>query len=266
MRDPTLISSGGFPVELVLLLFTLLGIVGTTIWLTIMLTRREQHKSSPPPAGKAEEAEPSPPPVTPPLLTLERHSTGQWVIRIRGKVYTALEDVPDGRTQREVVAGLRRLAEFARSYLQRQKQATERQNPAPTATHSVAESSPAPQQPPPAAEPPSSPRPTPPVDLIARQLTARSSTPRQEPPRLRMPEAPPILLPPIDLAREIGEIVEQMQALNPRLAGRSIRLQNTSEGGIRFVIDGHSYTAVEQIPDPEIQNLIRAATKEWERR
>ncbi len=266
MRDPTLISSGSFPVELVLLLFVLLGIVGTTIWLTMMLSRRGRGKSSPP-VEATEEAEPSPTPTAPPpLLTLERRPTGQWVIRIRGEVYAALEEVPDDRTQREVVAGLRRLAEFARSYLQRQKQATEQQAPAPTATPPAAGPPPAPQPPSPAAEPPPSPPPTLPVDLIARRLTARPSTPRQEPPRLRMPEVPPTLLPPIDLAREIGEIVEQMQALNPRLAGRSIRLQNAPEGGIRFVIDGHPYAAVEQIPDPEIQALIRAATKEWERR
>ena len=73
-------------------------------------------------------------------------------------------------------------------------------------------------------------------------------------------------MPSLDLAGEIGEIVEEMQVRVPSLAGRSVRIQNAPGGGIQFAIDGIVYPDVDSIPDLDVQALIRAATQEWERR
>ena len=74
------------------------------------------------------------------------------------------------------------------------------------------------------------------------------------------------MMPRIDLAREIGAIVDEMQAQVPQLQDRSIRLHNTASGGIQFAIDGVVYEDVHDIPDELVRKLIKAATREWERR
>lgn len=85
-------------------------------------------------------------------------------------------------------------------------------------------------------------------------------------PALKRSDAAPTFMPTLDLAREIGEIVAEMQMSIPSLAQRSIKLQNAPSGGVHFAIDGIVYPDVNEIPDADIQALIRAATKEWERR
>ncbi len=70
----------------------------------------------------------------------------------------------------------------------------------------------------------------------------------------------------IDLAKEIGDIVEEMLDQSPTLRRHSIRLQNVPGQGVAFVVDGIRYGELNDIPDPEAQTLIREATKEWERR
>lgn len=74
------------------------------------------------------------------------------------------------------------------------------------------------------------------------------------------------MMPRIDLAREIGAIVDEMQAQVPQLQDRSIHLHNTPSGGIQFAIDGVVYEDVNDIPDELVWKLIKAATREWERR
>ena len=70
----------------------------------------------------------------------------------------------------------------------------------------------------------------------------------------------------IDLAHEIGEILDEMMAHRPELQGHAVTLQNRPGRGIAFVVDGTIYDEMEEIPVPEIRTLIREATKEWERR
>lgn len=74
------------------------------------------------------------------------------------------------------------------------------------------------------------------------------------------------MMPRIDLAREIGAIVDEMQAQVPQLQDRSIHLHNTPSGGIQFTIDGVVYEDVNDIPDELVRKLIKAVTREWERR
>lgn len=89
---------------------------------------------------------------------------------------------------------------------------------------------------------------------------------RKDEPELKRPGAAPVLMPILNLAQEIGEIVAEMQTRIPSLAQRSIKLQDAPGGGVQFAIDGKVYSDVSEIPDTEVQGLIRAATKEWERR
>jgi hypothetical protein len=80
------------------------------------------------------------------------------------------------------------------------------------------------------------------------------------------PTVPGATMPIIDLAKEIGDIVEEMLERSPALHRHAIRLQNVPGQGIAFVVDGVRYGELGDIPDPAVQTLIREATKEWERR
>ena len=70
----------------------------------------------------------------------------------------------------------------------------------------------------------------------------------------------------MNLAKEIGEIVDELLANTPSLQQHAVDLLNAQTEGINFVVDGAVYAEVEDIPNPEIRELIRRATKEWERR
>lgn len=95
-----------------------------------------------------------------------------------------------------------------------------------------------------------------------------SPTPPPTPP-MAVSEAPaPVkeVLPPeaLTLARQIDAILQQRLAGTP-LTARGIRIRDLLSGGVEFVVDGKSYGTVEEIPDPQVQTVIRAAIAAWER-
>lgn len=226
-----------FPIELVLLVIVVGGIIAITVWLVSTLGgRRKEDPPSLPSAPLAASPDKD--------LIRVRHTGDQWEIWVYGTRYSSLSDILHEPTRLEFMEALRTLATFARE-AGRQSQATAAPPPAPV--------SPAP------ADKPTVPSPAPVV----------ADRPAVVPPKekeLRVSGRPPAFMPVIDLAREIGEIMEEMQTRSPELASRSIRLRNAAGGGVHIVVDGIVYATVEDVPEPAIQALIRAATKEWERR
>jgi len=161
---------------------------------------------------------------------VQKNQRGLWEVRVLDVSYQKIEDIPDPEVRSQVVDAIKIVAAFGRDYIAKRRKA-QPEHPAPSAERAA----PVPQR------------------------TADGS-------RLHQPSAPPQLIPQINLAKEIGEILEEMQKQRSSLAKRSIRLQNAPDGGVRFVIDGRTYTSVGEIPDLEVQALIRDATREWERR
>ena len=236
-----------------MLFIGIIGVVGITFWLAwIFFRARHKDKLEAPSlpvvppfvAAEPEEA---------PVLKLTHAPSGEWEIAVHGQRYPTLESVPDDAVRQEVVAGLRELVAFARSYVQKTQTAGKR---TPTASPQQKKSEP---PAPSSAAPPVSKPPAPP-DVDKARVFLKGE------PVLKRPDAAPVLMPTLDLAREIGEIVSEMQARIPSLIGRSVRLQNAPGGGVQFAIDGIVYPDVNSIPDLDIQALIRAATQEWERR
>lgn len=74
-------------------------------------------------------------------------------------------------------------------------------------------------------------------------------------------EPPPETL---SLARQIDRILQKRLAGTP-LAARGIRIRDLLSGGVEFIVDGKSYNMVDEIPDPQVQAVIRAAISAWER-
>lgn len=220
-----------FPIEFLLILVGL-AIVGLVIWLVAAFLRAPGEKDTLPEAESAARrnarAE-----TRPDVLTVRLNEQDIWEVLVYDVPYRTLEAVPDANAQQKVVDAIKILAGFSRTHIQ------QRRAPAPAAE---------------AAGP----------DTTARLPLVPIAALREVAP-LRPTTAPPVFMPQINLAKEIGVIVEELQERSPSLAKRSIRLQNTPGGGILFLIDGQPYQMLEDIPDLEVQALIRTATKQWER-
>jgi hypothetical protein len=260
-----------------MLILLLVAIVGITFWIAWVIFKaryKERLKAAEAATGNLPPFSVTPRDVY--LLALDRAPDGTWEIAINGEHYPSLEAVPDEAVRQDVVAGLKEIVNFARSYVQKEQAARKPPSPAAgpsappvsppqpvraPATRAVA--TPTPLAPAPAMPesriPPAEPSATPPAADRLRVFL-------KDEPTLRRSDAAPAFMPALDLAREIGEIVAEMQVRIPSLAQRSIKLQNAPSGGVHFAIDGIVYPDVNEIPDADIQALIRAATKEWERR
>jgi FtsZ-interacting cell division protein ZipA len=210
-----------------LLILIVLAIIGLTAWLVFILTKGSSEKNDSKSASKSHRPAST---SSDSILSVQKNQRGLWEVRVLDVSYQKIEDIPDPEVRSQVVDAIKIVAAFGRDYIAKRRKA-QPEHPAPSAERAA----PVPQR------------------------TADGS-------RLHQPSAPPQLIPQINLAKEIGEILEEMQKQRSSLAKRSIRLQNAPDGGVRFVIDGRTYTSVGEIPDLEVQALIRDATREWERR
>ncbi|GEM_PF-643289 len=261
------------------LFFLVIGIIAITFWVASMIFKARYSKMAEESGGGKATALSAAPRQTH-LLAVSHAPNGAWRITVNGEHYPNLEAVPNDAVRQDVVAGLKEVVTFARSYVAQQEQAGKKPATPPQAPHAVATEvsaipkalEPAPAMPEILIAPPAQPTPpAPPAATLtappaASPLTDRLRTLRKDEPELKRPGAAPVLMPILNLAQEIGEIVAEMQTRIPSLAQRSIKLQDAPGGGVQFAIDGKVYSDVSEIPDTEVQGLIRAATKEWERR
>jgi len=265
---------------LILLLVAIVGITFWVAWVIFKARYKKQLKANEAAADSVPAFSVAPREVY--LLAVDRALDGTWEIAVNGEHYPNLEAVPDNAVRQNVVAGLKEVVAFARSYVQKDQAA--KKPPAPAIPPQPVRQSAVRQ--PPAREPavrlsatPTAVAPDSRVPPVEKPVTAPAAAPQatlsptdrprvflKDEPTLKRSDAAPTIMTALDLAREIGEIVTEMQARIPSLAQRSIKLQNAPSGGVCFAIDGIVYADVNEIPDADIQALIRAATKEWERR
>jgi hypothetical protein len=88
------------------------------------------------------------------------------------------------------------------------------------------------------------------VDVLARALQ----------PELHVPEPPPL-----SIAAQVDEILQEMLEDSP-LATRHIRLVELPSKGVAVMVGLDRYESVDEVPDEDIRQMIRAAVAEWERR
>jgi hypothetical protein len=89
-----------------------------------------------------------------------------------------------------------------------------------------------------------------PVNLLARALQSE----------VRSPQPPPM-----SIAAQIDEILQEKLETSP-LNSKAIRLLELPGKGMVVMVGLDQYEGVDAVPDEEIQNLIRSAVAEWERR
>lgn len=66
------------------------------------------------------------------------------------------------------------------------------------------------------------------------------------------------------MVEEIDEILQDL--IDHSDQQHSVKLSHDFHDGIVVWVDGARHLGVENVPEPEIQRLIRAAVAEWERR
>lgn len=218
------------PVEAFFILIGL-AIAGLIAWLVVAYLRTPQE------AGEAGENAPGRhrvrPDADPNVLAIRTDEQGLWEVSVYGVPYRSLEAVPDPDAQQKVADALRILAGFSRSYIQRRQTQPSSANLSGLDTTDGMPAVPG---------------------AALRELTQ---------PR---PATASAFVPQVNLAREIGDIVEELQARTPSLANNTIRLQNAAGGGVVFIVDGRIYRNLADIPNEEVKTLIRAATRQWEMR
>ncbi len=65
------------------------------------------------------------------------------------------------------------------------------------------------------------------------------------------------------IVEQIDEILQEMLPNTP-LAGQTIRLRQEPSLGVVVWVGTERYVGVESVPDPQVQDIVKAAVKKWE--
>jgi len=117
-----------------------------------------------------------------------------------------------------------------------------------------------------------------PKDILNLITVQEKESSEPEPPRL--PPAAEVLPPPVNVIPEIEDEDEedkmlsvvdevnnilQKKLVGSPMAGKGIHMMENHNKEIRFWVGLNSYDDVEEIPDPEVRQIIDESVKEWER-
>jgi len=56
-----------------------------------------------------------------------------------------------------------------------------------------------------------------------------------------------------------------MVSTAPTPLGSEVHVRTGSDGGLQIQVGGQYFSSSDEVPDPAIRNLIKAAVREWER-
>jgi hypothetical protein len=237
------------------------------------------------PAAPSNSAEPQE------LLRLLRHpKSGQLLVEVGGQRYEKLADITDKQVGQYILSLVAHLLAFTNGmiatgaglksvYTPKMGQTPEpmarptpvSQLPDPLAYPPQPDSAP-PQSKPEQKEPePIIPKPSPEAEA-AFQAALRATVTKSEPPpkprgffgRSNKPEEEP-LLPQLNLAEEIHKIVQARLLVSPLASTTELEISSDQAGGIRIKVNDAYYASPDDIPDPEIKELIKVSIKQWER-
>jgi hypothetical protein len=190
------------------------------------------------------------------LMQVWQDSEGYLVVEADGQRYRRLFDIRDGEVGRRVLEAINRLVAFSKGKESRVASLAPPQKPA---------ARPAAPSPPAAA-----------VDKETRaffdEVRQKEETPRKVsrivtdpvPFRRSSPTQQPGIT--LNLAEEIDRILQIRITAAPEFSGRRIHVVTAPDGTLRFQVEGISHAALDEIPDPQVQALIRAAIADWEAR
>lgn len=105
-------------------------------------------------------------------------------------------------------------------------------------------------------------RPAEPVPSAPQAATIAQALFPTPPAPVKLEERP---ITPLSIVGQIDAILQQ-RMVNTPLVKQSIRLQESREGGAEVIIGAQKYPSIEEVPDGEVKDAIRAAVAEWEKK
>jgi hypothetical protein len=182
------------------------------------------------------------------LMQVLRDREGFLVVAVEGQRYRRLFEIRDGEVGRWVMEIINRLVAFSKGQKSR------------------------------VAPPPSLPVTLPPADEVIEERS-QALFEQLQPQAEDAPRKARISMDPVpfrrrseagqstitlNLAGEIDQLLQIRVRALPEFSGRYVHVANAPDGGLRFDVDGGRYGAIDEIPDQQVQALIRAAIAEWE--
>jgi|GEM_PF-1736400 len=223
------------------------------------------------------------PPISPAepveLLRLLRDpQTGQLMVEIAGRRYTKLAEIADKKVGHYILTLAAHLLAFTNGMV-----ATEAglkalpapkvgavpmplATPGPVSPPAVASSQPTP--------PPPNVVPSAPLEVEAAFLASLRAQPtKPEPPQPQRrglfnrakPATEETLLPTLNLAEQINTIAQTRLRYSPLAATTKLEITSDPGGGILINVNGAFYRGPDDIPQPEVKELIKASIQEWEK-
>ncbi|MGQ9601006.1 MAG: hypothetical protein ACUVWZ_16560 [Anaerolineae bacterium] len=206
------------------------------------------------------------------MRVLRDESSGALVVEVEGQRYRRLTEIRDGRVGRRVLWAIADLLRFAEE----------------VPLETVARTMPATAAPPPAPQPEVAPAapPTPASELSAkappeieeeflrRLKEGRLTEEGKEPSRpagsgfLRRKATKPSLKPaePRTFVDEIEDILQEFIRTSVVPVDKPAHVHTGPDGALEIEVDGRVYERPDDVPDPVVRGLIKAAVEEWERR
>ncbi len=179
------------------------------------------------------------------LRVVREPATGQVIITVAGKPCTNFHDIQNTANEQAFMMAYRRLQDFNENVVA-----------APPA-----EEAGAPLQP---AEPP----PPAPVAYRATELPPPerpSMKPLEQFRKLRTKQPPAAKYVIKSITEQIEDHLQDKIARTP-LARRGVHVRSELQGDAVFLLDGKTYPSVDDVPDPEVRQVIRDAISEWEKK
>lgn len=215
------------------------------------------------------------------LRLLRDPQSGQLIIQVGRQHYTKLADVADKKIGQYILKLAAHFLAFTNGMIV--TEAGVKSIYTPKVSKTPQPITPAPSTPPPSISAPAPieeikpTQPDPPVPKPSPEIEAtflsslRATPPQPEPAPSRglfgrsKPTPAPSILPTLNLAKEINDIVQQRLMYSPLGANNKVDITSAPDGGIRINVNGSFYSSPDDVPDPEIKTLIKESIKQWER-
>ncbi len=227
-----------------------------------------------PPATTSTGPTPADPPVELLRLLRDPHS-GQLIVEIAGQRYTRLADISDKEIGQYILKLAAHLLGFTNGMIA--GEAGVKSLPAPKLgplplPPAARETQPARPQAAALESVVTTPKTTPPVEAALLASLIQQPVKAPEPPQRRgffgrpkpaQTEEP--LLPPLNLAEQINRIVQARLLASPLAYTTKLEITSDLHGGIRINVNGTSYSGPDEIPNPEVRELIKESIRVWEK-
>jgi len=209
------------------------------------------------------------------MRVLRDEDTGAIVIEVEGRLYRQLVEIREGRIGNQVLEAIADLIKFTGGIIRGQWAATSAPTLVPTGERPPQPQVVEPASPPRAVavEPPGSDEEEAFLQRLREGDLQVSKTPLKETRpgimsviRRRKPQvAAEGTEGGGTFIDEIEEILQRMISTAPTSLGKEVHVRTSADGGLQIQVGGRYFSSADEVPDPAIRDLIKAAVKEWER-